>query len=830
MRYYILLVISCTISLGFAQEITVVDPQNNPIPNVAAFNSLKTKSSLSSTDGTINLSRFSPKDTLFFQHPNYEILKIEKASIGPTIILNLNLNMLDVIEVKETKNTDNIKNTAEKKIYISLSEISGLGGGTTADLLEKKGGVSVQKSQVGGGSPNIRGFEANKVLLIVDGVRLNNTIYRSGHLQNIITVDENMLDNIEIIFGPSSVLYGSDALGGTIHMKTKNLFFHPNHIFSGSILSRYNSSYQGITSNITTSFSSPKYSTITSVSLKSFGDVKMGSWRPHGYDDWGLVYHYVDKNDSIVCNNDPEIQQGTGYQQYDFFNKMMFKVSDRVRITSNLQYSTSSNIPRFDKLNDGDSPCIIETTGLCSNTHSLKFHSYYYGPQERFFSSLRLSMFDYYFDSSDVILGYQKIKESRHKWYMDDFLDYLEDENNYDPPMHQYETVNAYSINTNMKKGPITLGTETIYNDVVSTSDTNNENLWGLGDTRYPPEGSNAFSTAFYCNVLQRISNKLQLEYGGRYTYSTIEGAYPDSMNRPLAGVEGLQLNTKNHILSGNIKLTYYPNDSWKISSVTARGFHAPNVDDMLKVFKKGAIITIPNINLKPEYSISQEITITKNINSQFLLYGVGFYSHITDAIVKDSISVNINPVEGGEPLLSNMLFYDDEWVYTFANQNSSEGMHIYGATFGFNLSTAGLDINADFNITKGINPSLSAGPVAHIPPNFGKLEILKKIRNIELRLLLLYAGEKRPEDFDEAGTDNLNETPIIGQSIETGLDLFAGAPSWYTLNFYVDYKLSKSINLYLGVENIMDMHYKTFGSGVSAPGRNFMFSARYSF
>ena len=88
-----------------------------------------------------------------------------------------------------------------------------------------KSWVEVQKSQFGGGSPNIRGFEANKILLTLDGVRLNNAIYRSGHLQNIISIDESVLEDVAVIFGPSSVLYGSDALGGTIHMKTKSLYF-----------------------------------------------------------------------------------------------------------------------------------------------------------------------------------------------------------------------------------------------------------------------------------------------------------------------------------------------------------------------------------------------------------------------------------------------------------------------------------------------------------------------------------------------------------------------------------------------------------------------------
>ena len=81
--------------------------------------------------------------------------------------------------------------------------------------------IRVQKSQGGGGSPVIRGFEANRVLLVLDGVRMNNGIFRSGHLQNAITVDPNSLERVEIIYGSSSVGYGSDALGGVVHYYTK---------------------------------------------------------------------------------------------------------------------------------------------------------------------------------------------------------------------------------------------------------------------------------------------------------------------------------------------------------------------------------------------------------------------------------------------------------------------------------------------------------------------------------------------------------------------------------------------------------------------------------
>ena len=90
-------------------------------------------------------------------------------------------------------------------------EIQGSLSKNPAEILEKNSGLVIQKSQNGGGSPNIRGFEANRILLVVDGVKLNNTIYRSGHLQNILSVDPYVLENISVLHGPSSVFYGSGS-------------------------------------------------------------------------------------------------------------------------------------------------------------------------------------------------------------------------------------------------------------------------------------------------------------------------------------------------------------------------------------------------------------------------------------------------------------------------------------------------------------------------------------------------------------------------------------------------------------------------------------------
>ena len=88
-------------------------------------------------------------------------------------------------------------------------------------MLAADGLVTVRKSQQGGGSPSLRGFESSRVLLVVDGVKINNLIYRAGHLQNVITIDPAIIESAAVLFGPASVGYGSDALGGVVSFAQK---------------------------------------------------------------------------------------------------------------------------------------------------------------------------------------------------------------------------------------------------------------------------------------------------------------------------------------------------------------------------------------------------------------------------------------------------------------------------------------------------------------------------------------------------------------------------------------------------------------------------------
>ena len=149
-------------------------------------------------------------------------ISIKKSEIDKVIYLENETDELSEVTLSISKSRVKKSRVAEKIEVITKKEIEFLAPQTTADLLAATPGVRVQKSQGGGGSPVIRGFEANRVLLVMDNVRMNNAIYRSGHLQNAITVDPQSLERTEVIFGPSSVIYGSDALGGIVHFYTKN--------------------------------------------------------------------------------------------------------------------------------------------------------------------------------------------------------------------------------------------------------------------------------------------------------------------------------------------------------------------------------------------------------------------------------------------------------------------------------------------------------------------------------------------------------------------------------------------------------------------------------
>lgn len=265
----------------------------------------------------------------------------------------------------------------------------------------------VQKSQLGGGSPIIRGFEANKVLIVVDGVRMNNAIYRGGHLQNVLSIDNASLERVELLFGPSSSVYGSDALGGVMSFNTLTPSFAAGKkpLVKLNAFARYASAYDEKTVHADFSAGNRKLASLTSITYSNFGDLRQGSDYFNDFPTWGkrsFVVERIAGTDSMVKNNRDHHQKGSAYEQYDILQKFLFKTG-KISHQLNFQFSNTGNVNRYDRLTE------INAAGKAKSAE------WYYGPAQRFMLAWTMELpKSRLYEQGKIILSAQDIEESRH--------------------------------------------------------------------------------------------------------------------------------------------------------------------------------------------------------------------------------------------------------------------------------------------------------------------------------------------------------------------------------------------------------------------------------
>ncbi|MCK4751659.1 MAG: TonB-dependent receptor plug domain-containing protein, partial [Bacteroidales bacterium] len=362
-----------------AQQVVVVDENTGEaVDHVALYNQDMSVSTLTDEFGKADVSGFGNADSIYFQHHSYELtafLKHELVYGNARVMLRKRNIMMEEFVISSVKGVERKGETPYMINVLEPEQLNTTGFQTGADILLSTGNIMVQKSQGGGGSPILRGFEANKILLVIDGVRMNNAIYRSGHLQNAITIDNNILERVEVLFGPSSIIYGSDALGGVVHYYTLKPEYNRKNL---GFFTQYSSTNRGKVVHADFNIGGKKIANMTSITFRDFGNVHSGKNRPGSIGDWGLHTHGVGQvmgMDSTQENPNPHIQLNSGYSQFDIVSKTRYAYSAHIDLVLNLQHSTSSSISRFDQLNDWEGD-------------NLKYAEWYYGPQNRFLASV----------------------------------------------------------------------------------------------------------------------------------------------------------------------------------------------------------------------------------------------------------------------------------------------------------------------------------------------------------------------------------------------------------------------------------------------------------
>ena len=751
------------------------------------------KGVLTDSLGKASLEVFTPGDSLRFRHISFESLTLSWEQIqNLQFQVALQETSVELAEVSILFNRWEQRRSeiANYITQISETEIQLQQPQTSADLLGLSGEVFVQKSQQGGGSPMIRGFSANRVLLVIDGVRMNNAIYRSGNLHNVISLDPFSLAQTEVIFGPGSVVYGSDALGGVMDFHTLKPRYGKDKLklISGSASLRFASANQEQSGHVDINMANSKWSWLTSLSYSDFDDLTMGR---HGRSEY-LRNDFVGRQngeDVIVSNSNPRKQISSGYRQINLLQKLYFKPSDSWEFGYDFHYSRSSDIPRYDRL-------IEELDELPRKSE------WYYGPQIWQMHKLHAdySSSNSLFDKVQIALAYQNFQESRND----------RDFQQVDLRTRSEEVkIGSFSIDAKKSIGQdLTLfyGTE-LFGNWVSSTGTSQSILSGESrsiSSRYP-DGATWHAFAAYLNGLKKIDPTWTLSMGVRYNHISLQAPFDLTFfDFPFTSIE-----SELGALNGSIGIIFHPHKQWQFNANVASGFRAPNIDDIGKVFdsEPGNVI-VPNPDLKPEYAYTADVGILYNWGEKSELSINAFYTWLENAIVRRDL-----PFNGQDSIL-----FDGVLSKVQADVNADKAQ-IYGLQVRLQMHLQPwLQFRSTFSWMEGEDSD--GFSLRHVSPNFGTTHFIFQQKAFSMDLYGTFNGEISATDL--APTER-PKTHIYA-SDESGNPF---SPSWYTLNAKAQYQFPNEVNLQVGWENITDQRYRPYSSGIAAAGSNWIIGVR---
>ncbi|MCD6201754.1 MAG: TonB-dependent receptor [Bacteroidales bacterium] len=784
---------------AMAQKIRIIDQDTGePVERVALYTPSFNKSVITGADGYASLDGFMKNDTIIFQHPSYHKVFLTKKQIlasGGTVYLQPRVVMLDESVVSISRWEQNKREVPNHMVTIPRDRIGFFNPQTAADLLNIYDQVFIQKSQLGGGSPMLRGFAANAVLLVIDGTRMNNAIYRSGNLQNVISLDPHVMEASEVIFGPGTVIYGSDALGGVMdfHTLVPALSTKDKPLMKTHALVRVASANREKTIHADLSSGWEKWSFLASFSSSGFEDLRMGK---HSHPEL-LRTEYVIRNgdrDTVIPNPDPDIQVPSGYHQINLLGKMRFRPGENTDYLFSVQYSRLSNVPRYDRL--------IQH----KNNHP-KYADWHYGPQKWMMPHLTVDLKKktLFYDNSKINLAYQYYEESRHDRKLNSvFL------------RHRTEKVHIANLNADFDKvltdnvSFLFYGLEFNFNDIHSTGVTEDiiTRATFSSPSRYPDGLNHYYAAAGYASYKNNFSALFTFNGGIRINYVALHCEIGDTSfyHFPYQTID-----LANSALTGSAGLVYHPGNRWQFKINFSTGFRAPNLDDVGKIFdsEPGRVI-VPNPGLKPEYLYNLDANVIRKNGKVFSFDFSVFASYLHHAMVRRPFSFNGH----------DSIMYDGELSEVQALTNTGHAF-IFGSSFTvtFDLPFS-LQLRSSLTFNRGKD---QAGyPLRHVPPLFGATHLCYEKAGFTADIFFRYNG-KIP--YQRLALSERNKDYMYAKDAEGK----PWSPAWYTMNLATAYRFHNGLSLHFDIGNILDVRYRPYASGIAGPGRDFVLAIRYT-
>ncbi len=800
---------------AYCQQLKLTDADNNqPLQDAIIYTPGGKITANADARGFVNLLPFAGADTIFIRHLGYDLSATSFAELEKNEFkwkLNPGSITGEEVVIAANKWEQRRRELAGHAVTITKKDAELLNPQTAADLLTLSGAVFVQKSQLGGGSPMLRGFSTNRVLLVVDGVRMNTSIFRAGNVQNALRLDANNIEAAEVVFGPGSLIYGSDAIGGVMdyHSITPKLSNTGKVQVTGNALARFASANLEKTGHVDLNIGLKKVALLSSFTFTDYDDSRMGSngstsfYLRNQYQRTHISYDSTGKKtvlDTFYTNPNPLVQKGSGFHQWNFVQKLRVHPNQYNRLVAAFHMSRSSNVPRYDRLTD-----------FVSATEP-RFSEWYYGPEEWMMAHVQYlySKANAGFNSVKLNVAYQQNKESRNdRRFNNRWL------------RRQNETVHGVTVNADFNKEfnekyALFYGMEAVFNRNISVADRLDVRV----DTtqpftqRYP--NADWQSHAGYITGRFKFTEKVIMNAGVRYNHFIINAVFDTTLFKlPFA-------EAKNNFgaVTGSLGFTFLPSPTWKLFANFTTGFRAPNIDDIGKLFETApSVLVVPNNDIKPEYALNGEAGIEKRFRKIATVYVGGYYNYLLNALTLAPFTLNG----------SDSLFFDGQNNSLRAIQNSSNAF-VWGiqATARFDFGK-GFGAFVSYNYQTGKEKLVLDGvtqlyPMRHVAPMFGTVHFTYKHKWVMVDLYSDFSGGISNKNL---ATRTLEGANLLFPTDEMG-NLYS--PAWYTLNLKTAFDLAKYLTLTVGVENITDQRYRTYASGITAGGVNCVVGLRGRF
>ncbi len=796
-KYIGFIIILISSNVLSAQQIKIIDSEDNkPLSQVVISIYPDRFLTYSGASGTFDISSFDDDERLCFYLVSYErkcLTVKEIRNSGNTVVLSRKVFEIEEFVVSANR-WEQLREEVPNRVNAITDKMIRLNNPqTAADLIASSDEVFVQKSQLGGGSPMIRGFATNRVLIVVDGVRMNNAIYREGNIQNIISLDPNIIESAEIISGPGAVVYGSDAIGGVMDFHTTKVMLSPlkTPTAGAESLIRYSSANNEKSSQIKINAGFKKAGFLFNISYSSFDDLKMGSRKHPEYIRPEYV-KFANNKDTVLINDNPNIQVPSGYSQINTTGKIRYNPFPYLDIVFSNHYSALSNVPRYDRL-------------IQYKAGKLRYGEWYYGPQIWMMNNLMVTFtgVNPVFDEAHLIAARQDYHESRHDRPFGVYSIF-----------EQFEKVTIYSLNLDFDKSLsgskhlLYYGFELVTNDIKSKARNRDIITFETSPagSRYP-NGKNKYnSLSIYTGYKINLSSIVILNAGLRYNHVNLHSSIADNSyyNFPF-----IRFDISNSALTGSAGIVINPVQSTRIAINASTGFRAPNLDDAGKIFESApGFVVVPNPQLKPEYAYNIDASLEYKAGKILHLGITGFYTILTDAMVRHDFLFN------GE----DSILYEGQLSKVEALVNASYAK-VYGLTVNTQINIhSSMHVKSSLNIIRGTEKG--GIPLRHSAPIFGTTHFVYNYSGLTADLYVVYNGSKKFSDMPPSEKSK----PYMYATDSNGNPW---SPGWYTINFKCNYEISGTASLSAGCENILDHRYRPYAWGIVAPGRNFILSLK---